>query len=127
MDTGSSQYEWAYLFALAATLRAERAAANLTFEELADRSGVSKSSLLRFEKGTRDPSISSLYKIARALKTTPAHLAAQAEDRLTAASLSGVDIPAQHRARIDQLRAQRRKRDASRTTNTKRSKPTGDA
>lgn len=82
MDTPSSQYEKAYLVALAAALRAEHGASELTFEELAERSGVSKSSLLRFEKGTRDPTIGSLFKIARALGVTPAKLAVDAEERM---------------------------------------------
>lgn len=127
MDTGSSQYETAYLQALAATLRAERAATNITFEELADLSGVSKSSLLRFEKGTRDPSIGTLAKIAQALGTTPAYFAAQAEARLASGSLPDAVIPPDQVARIDQLSAQRRNRNASRTPNTKRSTRKGDA
>lgn len=127
MDTGSSQYETAYLQALAATLRAERAAADLTFEELAELSGVSKSSLLRFEKGTRDPSIGTLTKIAQALGKTPVYLAVHAESRLANPSLPDAVIPPDQVARIDQLSAQRRDRDASRTPNTKRSKRKGDA
>jgi transcriptional regulator with XRE-family HTH domain len=52
-------------------LREERA---LTQERLAKRSGVSHGYLARLEIGMHDPSLSTLAKLAKALKVTVAEL-----------------------------------------------------
>ena len=82
MGTHSSQYETLFRQALAKTLRAERAEADLTYIQLEAKSGISRSSLLRFEKGTRDPSIVYLFRLASGLGVTPAHLVAEVDRRL---------------------------------------------
>ena len=53
--------------ALATQLRAERAAANMTVEELARRSGVSRNSLLAVLNGQRPADVSQLDAICKAL------------------------------------------------------------
>ena len=59
--------------AVAAELRAERAAARLTVEELADLSGVHRGTLLRYLNAKRDIPVSTLVQIAEGLGV-PAHL-----------------------------------------------------
>lgn len=66
---------------IAAVLRAELAAKQMTVEELAEASGISRSTILRLRSGRRDANMDQLSLIATALGTTPSHLILMAEDR----------------------------------------------
>lgn len=55
----------------AANLRAERARADMTQEQLATKIGISSASVVGYEKGTTIPTLRTLYKLAVALGTTP--------------------------------------------------------
>lgn len=70
--------------AIAAQLRAERAAANMTVDELAQRSGVSRGTLMKVlnERVTAD--VSQVDAICRALGVPLIDLFARAEERLRA-------------------------------------------
>lgn len=70
--------------AFAAQLRAERAAAGFSQDELAKRTGISKSTILRIEAGTRVMDTSQLGAICRALGITIGTFAGRAEERLQA-------------------------------------------
>ena len=70
--------------AVAAQLRAERAAASLTVEQLARQSGVSKNSLLAVLNGKRTADVTQLDAICRALKVSLLDLFTRAEERLAA-------------------------------------------
>lgn len=66
MDTDS--YAAAYNAAVAAELRAERAARQMTVEELAQSAGMVKGTLLRYLNAQRPIPIPALYSICIALK-----------------------------------------------------------
>lgn len=68
--------------AVAAELRGERAAQNLTVQELAARSEVPYASLRRYLSGERDIDVAVLAALAAALGTTPARIVVAAEDRM---------------------------------------------
>lgn len=53
---------------LGKNLRAARQNLGLTQEEVAERSGVQAGEISRIERGLRDPKVSTLEKIARALE-----------------------------------------------------------
>ena len=55
----------------AANLRAERARADMTQEQLAIKVGISSTSVVGYEKGTTLPTLRTLHKLAVALGTTP--------------------------------------------------------
>jgi transcriptional regulator with XRE-family HTH domain len=67
--------------AVAATLRAERAAARMTTQRLAELSGVSRATIVRLETGSRHGDLDQFYKIAAALGMTGSELLRKAEDR----------------------------------------------
>ena len=52
---------------MAAKLKALRARQGLTQEQLAEKSGVSRTYLARLETGRQDPTLSTLEKLAQAL------------------------------------------------------------
>jgi transcriptional regulator with XRE-family HTH domain len=56
---------------LGARLRELRRARALTQEELAEKAGVSPSTIVDIERGKHEPQIRTLRKLARALDTTP--------------------------------------------------------
>lgn len=68
--------------AVAAQLRAERAIANMTVDELAKRSGVSKNSLLAVLNGKRTADVVQVERICRALGVRMIDLFVRAEARL---------------------------------------------
>ena len=70
--------------AFAAQLRAERAVANMSQDELAKRTGISKSTILRLEAGTRVMDTAQLGAICRALGITIGTFAIRAEGRMLA-------------------------------------------
>ena len=65
---------------LAARLAEERSARGLTLDAVARRSGLSRSYLSRVERGERQPSLSSLLRLASALDTTVSGLLGGPED-----------------------------------------------
>lgn len=83
MGTNSRQVG-AWSDALAAQIRAERAASGMTQAELIARAGMSRSTYLRIEAGTRVPDVTDLARIAFALGLPLSTLIRRAEDRLTA-------------------------------------------
>ena len=68
--------------AVSATLRAERAAAQMTQAELAERSGLGYQTVMRLEKGERSPSVSQLAALCSALGLSMSDLVERAEQRL---------------------------------------------
>lgn len=68
--------------AVAAELRAERAAQNLTVKQLADIADVPYASLRRYLAAERYIDVAVLHALASALETSSAALVAAAEDRL---------------------------------------------
>ena len=71
-----------YTRAVAAQLRAERAAAQMAVRELADASGVTEQSLLRYLNEKRDIPVPVLYQICAGLKVSVHELVRRAELRL---------------------------------------------
>jgi transcriptional regulator with XRE-family HTH domain len=69
--------------AVAAELRAERAAARLTVEELAERSGVHRGTLLRYLNAKRDIPVSTLIQIAEGLNIAPHLILERAAERMS--------------------------------------------
>ena len=69
---------------LAAAFRAERAAQNLTYEELEYRSGVAKRTLIRLLNGERVIKADQMIAIADAYEIPLSDLIAQAERRMNA-------------------------------------------
>lgn len=67
--------------ALAAQVRAERAAAGLSRDELSERAGVPVSTLRRIESGERVATITQLAQVAGSLGLLTSQLVARAEQR----------------------------------------------
>lgn len=61
---------------LGAALRARREDAGLTRRRMSEMTGVGYDSLFSIEAGRRLPNLSTLFKISRALETTPRELLA---------------------------------------------------
>ncbi|HUC00498.1 MAG TPA: helix-turn-helix transcriptional regulator [Solirubrobacterales bacterium] len=59
---------------LGENLRAAREEREMTQEQVAERSGVQAGEISRIETGKRDPQVSTLLKIAKALKVPPGKL-----------------------------------------------------
>lgn len=76
--------------AVAAELRAERAAQNLTVQQLAARADVPYASLRRYLAAERYIDVAVLHALAGALGTSSASLVAAAEDRLRRAGGANV-------------------------------------
>jgi transcriptional regulator with XRE-family HTH domain len=55
-------------------LKQLRAAQDMSQADLADKSGVSREYIARLETGHHDPSLSTLVKLAKALKVKPGEL-----------------------------------------------------
>lgn len=58
----------------ARNLAAARAAARLTQEQVSERSGVHPTEVSRIERGERDPRVSTVIRLARALGKPPSEL-----------------------------------------------------
>lgn len=71
-----------YNAAVAAELRAERAAVRMTNKEIAEASGVSLPSVSRYLTAQRRIDVAALYDITVALKTTPVEILTRAQIRL---------------------------------------------
>lgn len=68
--------------AIAAELRAARGRKDITRDELADRSGVSRSSVWRYEKGEREVKVIDLYALCEVLGVSPSTILQAAQDSL---------------------------------------------
>lgn len=68
--------------AVAATIRAERAAARLSQNELASRAGIPRPTYLRYERGDRNIPVITAIQLAEALGMTFGEFARRVEDRL---------------------------------------------
>ena len=68
--------------AVAATIRAERAAAQLSQNELASRAGIPRPTYLRYERGDRNIPVVTAIQLAEALGMTFGEFARRIEDRL---------------------------------------------
>lgn len=75
--------------ALAAQLRAERAAANLTQTEMAKRMGISRGQLIRVEAEERILDTTQLVNAARALGLTVLEFVKRSEERLATLDAAG--------------------------------------
>lgn len=60
--------------ALGANMREARERLGLTQEEVANRSGVHATEVSRMEAGKRDPRVSTLERLAKAVEVTPGQL-----------------------------------------------------
>jgi transcriptional regulator with XRE-family HTH domain len=60
----------------AANLRGLRLTADLSQEDLSDLSGLHATEISRLERGVRDPRLSTIIRLARALRVEPARLLA---------------------------------------------------
>lgn len=60
-------------------VRAARLARNLSQEELAAEAGLDRTYLSGLERGARNPALSTIEKLCRALRIRPSALLAQAE------------------------------------------------
>lgn len=84
--------------AVAATIRAERAAARLSQNELASRAGIPRPTYLRYERGDRNIPVITAIQLAEALGMTFGEFARRVEDRLPrTASASAPEQPEQPR------------------------------
>lgn len=59
---------------LGANLRAARKRLGLTQEQVAERSGVHATEVSRIEAGKRDPQVSTLLRLAKAVEASPGDL-----------------------------------------------------
>lgn len=75
--------------AVAAQLRAARAVARLTMDEAVARSPLSKSTLVRYESGSRDIPVSALAVLAKTYGTSPRKLMS---DAVALVELSQADV-----------------------------------
>lgn len=84
MDTTKSK---GLLGALVLEIKAERAAAGLTVQQLADQAGISKSKLDRIIAGQQDIGITDIASLSEVFKIEPTDLLAHAQDRKERAGL----------------------------------------
>jgi len=87
----SSNQPWRYdriNDAVAAEIRAERAALRITTRELAFATGLELVTMMRYLNGQRQINVERLYRFADALGTTPSVLYDRAKARLDAEALT---------------------------------------
>lgn len=68
--------------AMAEQLRSEKAVAELTYQEIADRLGIHQQTVIRYFKGTRDIPMSALVGLAELFSVTPTELMSRAVERI---------------------------------------------
>lgn len=96
--------------AVAATIRAERAAARLSQNELASRAGIPRPTYLRYERGDRNIPVITAIQLAEALGMTFGEFARRVEDRLPRTPQASMPAPEQPRERpmsMQELKQQR--------------------
>lgn len=80
-STGAKNADAAdFAAAVAAELRAERARKKVTFDEVVERSGLSKSGVLRYLNGQRDIPLPAFFAICEALGVSPTVIFERAEE-----------------------------------------------
>jgi transcriptional regulator with XRE-family HTH domain len=94
--------------AVAAVIRAERGRADMTQDVLAERAGLSKSTIVRLEAGKRDMDMDQARRIAGVFGHRASWLLLQVENSQPVADTT--DIPPAQLAKLDQLSAARKKR-----------------
>ena len=80
---GNNRNRGAWTLAVAAQIRAERAAAGMTQQQVMDRSGLPKSTYLRMESGERVADVGQLAAFCAAVGIPVSALMQRAEDRLS--------------------------------------------
>lgn len=96
-------YGDAFGIALAEQLRAERSAARLSQRKLAELTGMSEQTVMRYLNGTRDIPMSNLADLAHALGLSVQTVVERAEQRIPGAgNVTPIDV---RRARQDDLKA----------------------
>lgn len=70
----------AFAAAVAAELRAERARRQITFDDLVDATGLSKSAVLRYLNGQRDIPLPAFFALCDALSLSPTLVFERAEE-----------------------------------------------
>lgn len=78
MDNNAELYQGA----IVAQLRAERAAAGLTIDDLTARTTLGRASVTRYLSGDRDIPMKALFELAHALGLTPGEFIRRAEQRM---------------------------------------------
>lgn len=78
MDNNAELYQGA----VAAQLRAERAASGLTIDDLTARTTLGRASVFRYLSGERDIKMSALFELANALGVSVGELIRRAEQRM---------------------------------------------
>lgn len=100
-------YAARFTTAVRAEIKAEASAQDMPYKLLAEASGVSYQSLLRYLSGERDMPMSALATLCNALSTSPAVIFARAESRLAATSPSGATVTNLHtRDEVDDWEAE---------------------
>jgi len=90
--------EQVFIQAVAAELRGEMAAQGITHAAMADLTALSKTSVQRYLKGTREIPMTAFYAFAAALNVNPADVMAAAVKRLEKKADAGAeDAPASKR------------------------------
>jgi transcriptional regulator with XRE-family HTH domain len=74
MEVASRKAEDGRMGNLGANLRAARERLELTQEEVAQRSGVHSTEVSRIEAGKRDPQVSTVERLAKAVELEPGQL-----------------------------------------------------
>jgi transcriptional regulator with XRE-family HTH domain len=99
--------------AVAATLRAERAASDLTLTALVARSGVPERTLVRLLKGERTARVDQIHHLAAAFGVDPGYIMNEAERRLREAQRSTKpnDRDAQRISELQRQLDERRRKD----------------
>lgn len=101
--------------AVAAELRGARGASQFTLEELADRSTLSRQTVMRYLNGKREIPLPALYAMCGALGIDPVTLFRRAQERLDSVSVpvgTVTDISSRFRANeeltVEELEGERR-------------------
>lgn len=79
--------------AVASQLRAERAIARLTMDEVASRGAISKSTLVRYEKGEREIPVSAVAALAEIYGTSARQVLTSAMTRMEEAQVVAPEAP----------------------------------
>ena len=103
-----------FVAAVAAQMRAERAAAGLSQRDMWEGSGLARSTYIRLETGERDAGVDQLFRVCEVLGLSPAEFLARAEERMRVAERaaniealrgpdpSGLDLAAETEERRDE-------------------------
>lgn len=82
-----------YSLAVGMAIKDLRAGRHTSQEELADSAGLDRTYVSGVERGVRNPTVKSIWKIARALDTTPSSIFTIAEQRLASRGNHAISYP----------------------------------